>query len=126
MMARWLIRILSATVFAAMLLCFPACAPVTAAPGANAGAVPADDKELAAKGKALYAKYKCYDCHGMNGEGSADAPDLIGTHLDADGISAFLQNPSADATNKGMPSFAKDSPDLAPLVAFVLSIKQSK
>jgi mono/diheme cytochrome c family protein len=123
MMARWLIRILSAAVFAAMLLCSPASAPVTAAP---AGAVPADDKELAAKGKALYGKYKCYDCHGMNGEGTADAPDLIGTRLDADGISAFLQNPSADATNKGMPSFAKDSPDIAPLVAFVLSIKQSK
>lgn len=121
MLGRLLIRIFSVAVFAA-LLSFPASAPATAAPEARAAA--ADDQELVAKGKALYGKYKCYDCHGMNGEGTADAPDLIGTRLDADGISAFLQNPSADATNKGMPSFAKDSPDLPPLVAYVVSIKK--
>ena len=122
-MAQSLMRISSAVALAMMLLCFVGSAPLTA--GSRAAAAPADDKELAEKGKALYDnKYKCSDCHGMNGEGTPDAPDLIGTRLDADGISAFLQHPSADATNKGMPSFAKDSPDLTPLVAYVLSIKK--
>jgi YVTN family beta-propeller protein len=82
---------------------------------------------LAAKGKQLYSTtYRCFDCHGMNGEGTDDAPDLIGTHLDGVQISAFLQNPSADATTKGMPSFAATSPDLPPLVAYVLSIKHAQ
>src|SRR5215472_2513879 len=123
-MAHWLTRISGTAAVAAILCGSSAFAPVKGAPRSHATAAPSDDKELANKRKALYSKYRCYDCHGMNGEGTDEAPDLIGTKLDADGISAFLQHPSADATNKGMPSFAKDSPDLAPLVAYVLSIKK--
>jgi hypothetical protein len=61
----------------------------------------------------------------MNGEGTDDAPDLVGTRLNGDQISVFLQHPSADATTKGMPNFAASSPDLPPLVAYVLSIKRA-
>ena len=92
-------------------------------------AVPADDKpdpKLVEQGKARYQAYRCFDCHGKNGEGTDDAPDLIGTHLDADGIAKFLAKPSADAQAKGMPTIAVDSPDSKPLVAFVLSIKKAK
>jgi mono/diheme cytochrome c family protein len=81
---------------------------------------------LVAKGKALYAGYKCFDCHGANGEGTSDAPDLVGTLLTADEISAFLQKPSADADAKGMPKISASSPDLKPLVAFVVSIKRQE
>ena len=90
-------------------------------------AAPADDdKDLVAKGKDLFLKtYKCSDCHGMEGEGTDDGPDLVGTLLSAEEISKFLQKPSADATTRGMPSFAADSPDLKPLVAFVVSIKKT-
>jgi mono/diheme cytochrome c family protein len=79
---------------------------------------------LVAKGKALYAEYKCFDCHGKNGEGTSDAPDLVGSLLTADEISAFLQKPSADADAKGMPKIPAASPDLQPLVAFVMSIRK--
>ncbi len=79
---------------------------------------------LVAKGKSLYADYKCYECHGVNGEGTSDAPDLVGTLLNAEEISAFLQKPSADADAKGMPKIPASSPDLKPLVAYVVSIKR--
>ena len=85
-----------------------------------------DNADLVAQGKTRYKSYQCADCHGDNGEGTADAPDLIGTHLDADGISKFLQKPSADAQGKGMPTIAADSPDLKPLVAYVVSLKHAK
>jgi cytochrome c553 len=78
---------------------------------------------LVATGKARYNGYKCYDCHGPNGEGTDDAPNLTGTHLDAAGIAKFLQKPSADAQAKGMPDVPASSPDLQPLVAYVLSLK---
>jgi mono/diheme cytochrome c family protein len=97
------------------------------APGATSGAANsgADSGLLVAKGKALYSTYRCYDCHGLNGEGTDNAPDLVGTLLSGVQISAFLQNPSADATTKGMPNFAASSPELPALVAYVLSIKRS-
>ena len=78
---------------------------------------------LVATGKARFNAYKCYDCHGANGEGTDDAPNLTGTHLDAAGIAKFLQKPSADAQAKGMPDVPASSPDLQPLVAYVLSLK---
>ena len=99
-------------------------APASVAANSPAGARADDSADLIAKGKDRYNAYKCYDCHGMNGEGTDDAPDLIHTPLDADGISKFLQNPSSDATGRGMPNIPADSPDLKPLVAFVVSLKK--
>src|ERR1700730_9956636 len=78
---------------------------------------------LVATGKARFNAYKCDDCHGANGEGTDDAPNLTGTHLDAAGIAKFLQKPSADAQAKGMPDVPATSADLQPLVAYVLSLK---
>jgi len=77
-----------------------------------------------AQGKDRYNAYKCYDCHGMSGEGTDDAPDLIHTRLDADGIASFLKNPSSDAIGRGMPDIPADSPDLLPLVTYVVSLKK--
>ncbi len=62
----------------------------------------------------------------MNGEGTDQAPDLIGTRLDGMGIAKFLNKPSADAKAKGMPDIPPDSPDLQPLVAYVLSLKHAQ
>ena len=84
---------------------------------------PAADSPIA-QGQIFFKTYKCYECHGAHGEGTDDAPDLIGTHLNADEIARFLQKPSAHARSVGMPSLAADSPDLQPLVAFVLSLKR--
>jgi mono/diheme cytochrome c family protein len=83
-----------------------------------------EDDALIATGKARFSSYKCYECHGPSGEGTDDGPDLVGTLLTADEISAFLQKPSADADAKGMPKIPADSPDLRPLVAFVVSLKR--
>jgi outer membrane protein assembly factor BamB len=108
----------------------PAAPAPSSAPAAAIAAAPANSAtpsgSLVAQGKALYGSYRCYDCHGMNGEGTDIAPDLIGTRLSGDQISAFLQMPSADASAKGMPDVPKTSPDLQPLVAYVLSLKSSK
>ncbi len=94
---------------------------------ASSSAMPATSgagaDSLVAQGKIRFNSYQCTDCHGMNGEGTPDAPDLIGTHLDAAGIAKFLEKPSADADGKGMPTIPADSPDLQPLVAYVMSLK---
>lgn len=81
---------------------------------------------LVAQGKVLFSSYMCNGCHGDNGEGTDDAPDLIGTRLTGDQISSFLQNPDAAASTKGMPNIPATSPDLQALVAYVLSIKRSR
>jgi len=87
---------------------------------------PGDDKAaLIAQGKARYLHYKCDECHGPNGEGTGDAPDLIGTQLSPEEISKFLEKPSPDAEMKGMPSIPADNPDHQPIVAFIVSIKRS-
>ena len=87
-----------------------------------------DDKEdaaLVAKGKERYKAYKCADCHGENGQGApdGDAPDLTHSKRTAEQVSKFLQKPSGDAAAKGMPDIPLDSPDHAPLVAYVMSIR---
>jgi len=92
-------------------------------PSAAAGGA---DPSLIASGKSRFTTYGCIDCHGMNGEGTDQAPDLIGTRLDGPGIAKFLNKPSADAKAKGMPDIPPTSPDLAPVVAYVLSLKHAQ
>lgn len=97
-------------------------------PASRAGATSsnAGDAALVAQGKARFQAYGCKDCHGEHGEGTEDGPDLIGTHLNADQIAGVLKKPSSDADVKGMPAIPAASPDLKPLVAYVLSLKGSK
>src|SRR5438309_1185267 len=106
----------------------PISAPSLDAQRPAAGAVPAgrsaaggQQSALAAQGRARFQAYKCYDCHGQNGEGTPDAPDLTHSKLTADQVSKFLTKPSVDADNKGMPDIPLDSPDHKPLVAYVMS-----
>lgn len=89
-----------------------------AAPG------PLTDNSLIAKGRERYLAYKCGECHGANGEGGGDGPDLIGTRLNAEEISKFLEKPSPDAYMKGMPNIPANHPDHQALVAYVLSLKR--
>jgi YVTN family beta-propeller protein len=98
-----------------------------AAPAASSAAGATESEAaLVARGKARFGAYRCFDCHGMNGEGTDDAPDLIGTHLNGNEIAKFLQKPSADATAKGMPDVPMTSADSKALVAYVLSLKRAK
>ena len=78
---------------------------------------------LVTQGKSRFQAYKCYDCHGKNGEGTDDAPSLTHSKLTAEQVSKFLQKPSVDAQNKGMPDIPLDSPDHKPLVAYVMSLR---
>jgi mono/diheme cytochrome c family protein len=93
----------------------------------NAPASPstAPGKSLIAQGRARYLANQCDECHGPDGEGGGDGPDLTRTHLDAAGISKFLENPSPDAYMKGMPNIPPTHPDHQALVAYVLSLKRS-
>ena len=92
-------------------------APNAAAPSTTGG------DALVAQGKERFNAYQCVDCHGNNGEGTSDAPDLTHSHLTAEQIAKFLQKPSVDALNKGMPDIPADSPDSRALVAYVMSIR---
>jgi mono/diheme cytochrome c family protein len=97
-------------------------------PAASAGsnshsAAGTQPNALVAQGKARFSAYKCYDCHGQNGEGTPDAPDLTHSRLTAEQVSKFLQKPSVDAINKGMPDVPLDSPDNRPLTAYVMSLR---
>lgn len=96
----------------------PAASPSAPAPDANGGG-----DALVPQGKERFNAYQCVDCHGNNGEGTSDAPDLTHSHLTAEQIAKFLQKPSTDAVNKGMPNVPADSPDSRALVAYVLSIR---
>jgi mono/diheme cytochrome c family protein len=98
--------------------------PAEAAPVSPPPTPPAGENSLVAQGQSLFKTYKCHECHGPHGEGTDDAPDLIGTRLNAAEIAAFIQKPSAHARSVGMPNVSADSPDLQPLVAFVLSLKR--
>jgi dipeptidyl aminopeptidase/acylaminoacyl peptidase/mono/diheme cytochrome c family protein len=80
---------------------------------------------LIAQGKSRFLAYKCDECHGENGEGGSDGPDLVGTQMNAAEISKFLEKPSPDAYMKGMPNIPTDSPDHQALVAYVLSLKRA-
>jgi cytochrome c553 len=87
------------------------------------GAVVPASGSLVEQGKARFHAYGCFDCHGANGEGTDQAPDLTTTRLTETEIAAFLQKPSPDARVKGMPSIPAGSPDLPALVAYVVSLK---
>jgi mono/diheme cytochrome c family protein len=94
-----------------------------AKPGTAGHSAPAQKSSLVAQGKARFQAYKCYDCHGKNGEGTADAPDLTHSKLTEEQVSKFLKKPSVDAENKGMPDIPVDNPDHKPLVAYVMSLR---
>src|SRR5207302_910407 len=98
-------------------------APAGTSPAASRSGSSGQQSALVAQGKGRFQAYKCYDCHGNNGEGTPDAPDLIHSKLTAEQVSKFLQKPSVDADNKGMPDVPTDSPDHKPLVAFVMSLR---
>lgn len=100
-------------------------APATSTSSAPAAGGAGGDAQLG-KGKDLYHSYGCFECHGENGEGTASAPDLTGTHLSADQISKFIQNPSPDARGAGMPNIEASSADLQPVVAYVVSLKKAQ
>lgn len=113
--------ILFAIAFPLLIAASNGTARIQTAPGSPSTA---PDKSLIAQGRDRYLSYKCGECHGANGEGGGDGPDLIGTRLNAEEISKFLEKPSPDAAMKGMPNIPTDNPDHQALVAYVVSLKR--
>ena len=81
----------------------------------------------AVKGKANFLKYGCWQCHGIEGQGSAEtslgkvlAPDP----LPWDTFSAFVRS-----TNRAMPPFSEQvlpNEDLTDIYAYLSSIPKGK
>jgi cytochrome c553 len=104
----------------------PATPVTTSAPASPPPSPGAAASSLIEQGAARFKANKCDECHGAHGEGTDDAPDLISLRMNAEEIAAFLQKPSAHARSVGMPTIPVDSPELQPLVAFVLSLERPR
>lgn len=97
--------------------------PAVGAAGAPGASANGGGDDLVTKGKERFNAFQCVDCHGNDGEGTSDAPDLTHLQLTGDEIARFLQKPSTEAVNKGMPNVPAGTPDSQALVAYVLSIR---
>ena len=90
------------------------------------------DKELIAKGEAVYVAQKCSLCHSIAGKGQAKGPlDDVGGKLKAEDIREWIVNPAKmtkdhNATRKPAMRAYSNLPkeDLDALVAYMLSLKK--
>jgi ubiquinol-cytochrome c reductase cytochrome c subunit len=75
----------------------------------------------AAKGKAAFAKYGCWQCHGTVGQGSPiSGPKLAPDPLPLEAMSAFIRN-----SNRAMPPYREavlPNDDLADIHAYLSSV----
>ena len=113
-----------------MVICAWVCATVlTATPAA---ARERQDKNLIARGEAVYVAQKCSLCHSIAGKGQAKGPlDDIGGKLKAEDIREWIVNPAKmakdhNATRKPVMRAYANLPkeDLDALVAYMLSLKK--
>lgn len=74
----------------------PTAVPPTALPEATA--TPTPDPALLAAAQKVYIDLGCDLCHGVNGEGAEDGPDMHG--LDAEGIRDFTREPKRPSDSK--------------------------
>ena len=92
------------------------------APKASAAAV--------AAGKAVYAKFKCANCHAIAGKGGKSGPDLSGVGASATNTSKWLEaeikDPKSHKADSAMPGFGDriKGKDMSSLVAYMSSLKK--
>jgi len=81
----------------------------------------------AAKGKAKFVTYGCWQCHGFEGQGSAVTSNgavLSNTELPLEAFEAFVRS-----TNRAMPPYREailPNADLADIYAFLQSVPKPK
>jgi len=96
-------------------------AAVAATLVAGSGTVLAADAQ---KGKASFMKYGCWQCHGMQGQGSPiTGPKLAPNPIAYDAMSAFIRN-----SNRQMPPYKEavlPNEDLQDIHAYLSSIPPS-
>ena len=74
----------------------------------------------AEKGKALFMKFGCWQCHGTQGQGAISGPKLAPNPLPFDALSAFVRT-----TSRGMPPYRENvlsNDDLADIYAYLQSV----
>jgi mono/diheme cytochrome c family protein len=82
-------------------------------------AVGADDPAVA-RGRALFARVGCYECHGYAGQGGAAGPHIAATVIPYAAFSAYVRHPDRE-----MPAFtarALSEADLTAIYAYVRSL----
>jgi ubiquinol-cytochrome c reductase cytochrome c subunit len=94
--------------------------------GAVLGFAPAFAAGDAAKGKELFVKHGCWQCHGFVGQGSVASSGgkvLARTELPFETFSAFVRS-----TNRAMPLFSEkilSDGDLADIYAYLQSVPKT-
>ncbi|HEX3465338.1 MAG TPA: cytochrome c [Candidatus Elarobacter sp.] len=104
------------TVTGAVLAC--ACVTLSLSKGAPSAAAAADDPAIA-RGKTLFARVGCYECHGYAGQGGAAGP-RIAARLPYAAFAAYVRHPARE-----MPPYTAkvlSDADLAAIHAYVASL----
>jgi ubiquinol-cytochrome c reductase cytochrome b subunit len=95
--------------------------------GRPGGAEMVVDTQLAADGKALYAKQGCDSCHAIAGKGAKVGPELTQAgmrHPDRDWQIAHLIKPDSKVPGSAMPAYAQLKPsELKALAEYIISLR---
>ncbi len=88
-------------------------------------AAPAQSNPDAARGKAIFEREGCNECHGDGGVGTAAAPALIGvgSRHDRATLQALLRSPAPKMLAGGMPPVTIPDDELNQLIAYLQSLK---
>lgn len=89
-----------------------------------AGGATAQDKASATRGKQIYERTGCWQCHGYVGQGGGGAVKLAPEPLPLDAMIAFVRN-----SNRNMPAYSEkilSDADLADIHAFLESLPAPK
>ena len=112
---------LNLLLFAASLVWAPDATPKQKTPTLAPQAMESRPVEDANKGKRLYAKYGCYECHGYQGQGSTGAgPRIAPSPIPRDAFVAYVRQPSGE-----MPPYTErviSDAELADIRAFLATI----
>lgn len=88
--------------------------PVVAATTAPASATSRPDPVLASKGRDLFNRMECADCHGKDGANGSEGPTLTQVfrrHPEQDYYIRYVQNPTSVNPDSTMPAFKSLTPD---------------
>jgi ubiquinol-cytochrome c reductase cytochrome c subunit len=72
------------------------------------------------KGKALYVKHGCWQCHGFVGQGALTGPALVPKVMPLEAMTSFVRN-----ANRAMPPYREavlSNEDMAAIHAYLVSI----
>ncbi|MDB5642454.1 MAG: cytochrome c, mono- and diheme variant family [Hyphomicrobiales bacterium] len=77
----------------------------------------------AERGRQIFEKVGCYQCHGFQGQGANTGPKLAPDPLPAEGIAAFIRNSGETLMPNYVEAVLPDA-DVADIHAYLLTIKK--